>query len=214
RYADSKGYGSDPLRTIWRYRDWVIEAYDRNLPFDEFTELQLAGDLLPGATWREQLPTAFHRNTKNNTEGGTDDEEFRVEAVRDRVDTTLLVWMGLSAGCAKCHDHKYDPVSQREYYQLYDFFNHTADADKNDDRPTIETPTPEQERALATIDAHLAELEGLLATPRADLEAAAGAWARQQIARQRALRGLRQIEAHSEQGAAVIRSSDGWIEIA
>ncbi|MDA0934681.1 MAG: DUF1553 domain-containing protein, partial [Planctomycetota bacterium] len=163
RYADSKGYGSDPLRTIWRYRDWVIEAYEQNLPFDEFTILQMAGDLLPGATWREQLPTAFHRNTKTNTEGGTDNEEFRVEAVRDRVDTTMLVWMGLTVGCAKCHDHKYDPISQREYYELFDVFNHTADADRDNDDPRIDTPTAgdaaERAARAAALEALRAELD-------------------------------------------------------
>ncbi|MEQ8768116.1 MAG: DUF1549 domain-containing protein [Planctomycetota bacterium] len=114
RYADSSGYGSDPLRTIWRYRDWVIDAYNRNLPFDQFTIEQLAGDLLPDASVDQVLATAFHRNTKTNTEGGTDDEEFRVEAVKDRTSTTMQVWMGLTAGCAQCHNHKFDPISQRE----------------------------------------------------------------------------------------------------
>ena len=97
RYADSRGYGSDPLRpNIWRYRDWVIDAFNANLPYDQFTIEQLAGDLLPNATLEQQVATAFHRNTMTNTEGGTDDEEFRVAAVKDRVDTTMQVWMGIT----------------------------------------------------------------------------------------------------------------------
>ncbi|MFT7677861.1 MAG: hypothetical protein ACI8QC_001847 [Planctomycetota bacterium] len=144
RYADSMGLGSDPLRQIWRYRDWVIEAYNRNLPYDEFIVEQLAGDLLPGATLEQRLATAFHRNTMNNTEGGTDNEEWRVAAVKDRTNTTMQAFMGVTAGCASCHSHKFDPISQSEYYSLFAFFNQTADADRNDDSPRIETPTREQ----------------------------------------------------------------------
>src|SRR5262249_62194410 len=103
RYADSAGYGSDPLRPdMWRWRDWVIDAYNRNLPFDQFTLEQLAGDLLPDLTLEQKIATAFHRNTMTNTEGGTDDEEFRVAAVKDRVETTLQVWMGLAIRYATC----------------------------------------------------------------------------------------------------------------
>ena len=130
RYADSAGYGSDPLRTIWRYRDWVISAFNRNLPYDRFTIEQMAGDLLPGATLDQKMATAFHRNTMTNTEGGTDDEEFRVAAIKDRVDTTMQVWMGLTMGCAKCHSHKYDPITNDEYYRFYAIFNETADTDQ------------------------------------------------------------------------------------
>lgn len=120
RYADSRGYGSDPLRpNAWRYRDWVIDAFNANKPYDEFTIEQIAGDLLPSATIEQRVATAFHRNTMTNTEGGTDDEEFRVAAIKDRADTTMQVWMGITIGCAKCHNHKYEPISQKEYYQFY-----------------------------------------------------------------------------------------------
>jgi hypothetical protein len=159
RYADSAGLGSDPLRTIWGYRDWVIDAFNRNLSFDQFTIEQLAGDLLPGATVEQRMATAFHRNTMTNTEGGTDDEEWRVAAVRDRVDTTLQVWMGLTMGCAKCHSHKYDPVTQREYYQFYSYFNQTADNDQPDERPLLTLPSPDLEARQKTIDAEIAELK-------------------------------------------------------
>ncbi len=135
RYADTTGYASDSERTIWRWRDWVIQAYNANLPFDEFTRLQMAGDLVPDAGREAILATAFHRNTLNNTEGGTDDEEFRTIAVKDRANTTANVWMGLTLRCAECHSHKYDPISQKEYYAFLDFFNQTADRDTNNDAP-------------------------------------------------------------------------------
>ena len=137
RYADSMGYEKDTLRTIWPYRDWVVRALNDNMPFDEFTVQQLAGDLLPEPTDDQFIATGFHRNTMNNTEGGTDDEEFRDEAVKDRIATTGQVWMGLTVGCAQCHSHKYDPISHEEYYSLYAFFNQTEDADTNDDSPKL-----------------------------------------------------------------------------
>ncbi|HIL36456.1 MAG TPA: DUF1549 domain-containing protein, partial [Planctomycetes bacterium] len=138
RYADSMGHGSDPLRTIWPYRDWVIAAYNRNLPFDQFSLEQLAGDLLPEPTESQRLATAFHRNTMTNTEGGTDDEEFRVLAVKDRTNTTFAVWMGLSMGCAECHSHKFDPISHEDYYSAFAIFNQTADRDQSNDGPHLE----------------------------------------------------------------------------
>lgn len=159
RYADTKGYEKDLARTMWRYRDWVIQAFQSDLPYDEFTRDQLAGDLLPNATLNQQLATAFHRNTMVNDEGGTDNEEFRVAAVKDRVDTTLQAWMGLTFGCAKCHSHKYDPITQREYYQVYAYFNQTEDADDFDERPKLATPTDEQAAALARLRSELTELE-------------------------------------------------------
>ena len=164
RYADSRGYGSDPLRTnMWRYRDWVIESFNRNLPYDQFTVEQLAGDLLPNPTLEQRMATAFHRNTMTNTEGGTDDEEFRIEAVKDRVDTTIQVWMGLTMGCAKCHDHKYDPLTQREYYQLFAVFNQTQDKDLPDESPTLEVPRAEDFAALDQHAQKVAALEQQLA---------------------------------------------------
>lgn len=177
RYADTKGYEKDLARTVWRYRDWVIDAFNSDMPYDQFTREQLAGDLLPNATLEQQLATAFHRNTMVNDEGGTDNEEFRVAAVKDRVDTTLQVWMGLTFGCAKCHSHKYDPISQREYYQFYAFFNQTEDADDFDERPRLATPTRQQSEKLARTREEIARLEGQrdLATP--ELTLFANAWA-------------------------------------
>jgi hypothetical protein len=128
RYADSNGYSIDSPRTIWPYRDWVINALNKDMPFDQFTIEQLAGDLLPDATREQQIATGFHRNTLINEEGGIDPEQFRVEAVLDRVNTTASVWLGLTLGCAQCHNHKYDPFRQSEYYQMFAFFNNQDEA--------------------------------------------------------------------------------------
>ncbi|MCA9067010.1 MAG: DUF1549 domain-containing protein, partial [Planctomycetaceae bacterium] len=177
RYADSRGFGSDPLRPhIWRYRDWVIEAFNKNKPFDQFTIEQIAGDLLPNPTLEQRIATAFHRNTMTNTEGGTDDEEFRVAAVKDRAEVTMQVWMGLTFGCAQCHNHKYDPLSQKEYYQLTSFFNQTADYDQPDERPTMPAPTVEMLAANAKIDQEVAGLKQKLEETTPELEAAQKEW--------------------------------------
>jgi len=127
RYADSNGYSIDAPRAIWKYRDWVIGALNDDMPFDRFTIEQLAGDLLPKPTPAQKTATGFHRNTQINEEGGIDLEQFRVEAIVDRTNTTGSVFLGLTVGCAQCHDHKFDPLSQKEYYQLYAFFNNVDD---------------------------------------------------------------------------------------
>lgn len=130
RYADSDGYENDRFRPhAWRWRDWVIRAINSDLPFDQFTIQQIAGDLLPSATAEQRAATGFHRNVLHNSAGGADAEEFRTKAVKDMIDTVGVVWMGLTVGCAQCHTHKYDPISQREYYQLYAFFNCTDGGD-------------------------------------------------------------------------------------
>lgn len=137
RYADTKGYEADRRRTMWPWRDWVIRAFNRDVPYDRFTVAQIAGDLLPDGDEEDLLATGFHRNTMTNDEGGTRDEEFRIAAIADRVNTTMTSWMGLTAECAACHDHKYDPISTREYYELFAFFNTTEDADRNDEEPLL-----------------------------------------------------------------------------
>jgi Protein of unknown function (DUF1553)/Protein of unknown function (DUF1549)/Planctomycete cytochrome C len=166
RYADSAGYGSDPLRlNIWPYRDWLIKAFNKNMPYDQFTAEQLAGDLLPNPTEEQLVATAFHRNTMTNTEGGTDDEEFRVAAVKDRIAVTMQAWMGLTMGCAQCHSHKFDPISQKEYYQFYSIFNQTEDSDKADESPTMPLPTEEQRLQKAKLADQITALEKSLAAP-------------------------------------------------
>lgn len=135
RYADSNGYSIDAPRQIWKYRDWVISALNADMPFDQFTIEQLAGDLLPKATDRQKIATGFHRNTQINQEGGIDVEQFRIDSIFDRVATTGTVWMGLTVGCAQCHDHKFDPIEQKEYYRMFAFLN-------NQDEPTLKVYDP------------------------------------------------------------------------
>ena len=137
RYADTNGFGFDRARVMWRYRDWVIRALNQDMPFDQFVIEQLAGDLLPNATLDQKIATGFHRNTMINEEGGVDQEQYRIEAVFDRVKTTGAAFLGLTTGCAQCHDHKYDPISQREFYQLFAFFN-------NQDEPSLQIVRPGQ----------------------------------------------------------------------
>ena len=173
RYADTQGYEKDRARTVWPWRDWVVQAFNDDMPYDQFTVEQLAGDLLPESSEAQQLATVFHRHTMTNTEGGTDDEEFRVAAVKDRVDTTGLIWLGLSVGCAKCHSHKYDPISQTEYYRLFAFFNQTADADRHDDQPTRALPSPFYFRQHAELVAELARERQRLAEATVNRQAAA-----------------------------------------
>lgn len=165
RYADSNGYSIDGDRAQWPYRDWVIRAINEDLPFDRFTIEQLAGDLLPNATKPQIVASAFHRNTLINQEGGTDPEQFRNEEVVDRVNTTGAVWLGLTLGCAQCHTHKFDPITHREYYELFAFFNHGTDInntgvtiDVSDGEMFLEDPAKrdaveQAQKTLATLTA-------------------------------------------------------------
>ena len=176
RYADSSGYADDPARTIWLYRDYVIGAFNRNLPFDQFTIEQLAGDMLPNPTAEQLIATAFHRNTLTNNEGGTNDEEFRNVAVVDRVNTTYAVWMGTTMACAQCHSHKYDPITQQEYFQTFAIFNNTEDADRGDESPLYEAWADEQLKRRAELNEQFAACVKILDTMTPDLEASRKAW--------------------------------------
>ena len=159
RYADSRGLGLDRRRTVWPYRDWVIDGLNRDLPFDEFTVKQLAGDLLPGAAVEDRVATAAHRLTQSNEEGGTDDEQFRTEAALDRVAVTWQVWQGLTMECVQCHAHPYDPLAHEEFYRSLAFFNNAADADLDDDHPTLPVPTDPADYARAgALDAEIEPL--------------------------------------------------------
>lgn len=160
RYADSNGYQTDGSRAMWPWRDWVIEALNKNMAFDQFTIEQIAGDMLPNPTVAQKIATGFHRNHMLNGEGGRIAEESRVDYVVDRVDTTFTVWLGLTAACARCHDHKYDPLPQKEYYQLYAYFNNVAESGGVDRRnstaaPVIELPTEEQTKKIEAARAKL-----------------------------------------------------------
>lgn len=160
RYSDTNGYQSDGPRDMYRWRDWVIDAYRNNMPFDQFTIEQIAGDLLPGSTRAQKVATGFHRNHRTSAEGGIVEEEFRSEYVSDRAETTATVWLGLTVGCARCHDHKYDPIPQRDYYRLYAFFNNMREKglvyNFGNEEPMIKAPTPEMESKLAALEALLA----------------------------------------------------------
>src|SRR5947199_1702896 len=212
RYADSGGYGSDPLRlNIWPWRDWIIRALNRNLPYDRFTIEQIAGDLLPRNPDSDDqdltISTAFHRNTMTNTDGCTDDEEFRVAAVKDRANVTAQVWMGLTMGCAQCHSHKYDPITHREYYQFYAFFNQTEDNDQPDERPTLPLPTKEQHGKTERLKAEIAGLEKERNKMTPEFEADLAEWESEQT------KGidwilLEPIDLNSYRGATLSKLSD------
>jgi hypothetical protein len=162
RYADSSGYSIDAPRSIWKYRDWVINAFNTDMPFDRFTIEQLAGDLLPNPTIDQKIATGFHRNTQINQEGGIDPEQFRVESVLDRVNTTGTAFLGLTIACAQCHDHKFDPITQQDYYQLYAFFNSTVEDGHGKGNPGGTLEIPGQNEATDNIQAELAEAEAEL----------------------------------------------------
>jgi hypothetical protein len=157
RYSDSDGAGFDNERSIWPYRDWVVDAFNRDLPFDRFTILQLAGDLVPGASRKNRVATGFHRNTMITEEDGVDDEEFRIEAVKNRVETTGTVWMGSTLNCVQCHDHKYDPFTSRDYYRMFAFFNNTEDRGRSQE-PYLPLPTREEGAELGRISKEVAQL--------------------------------------------------------
>ncbi len=164
RYADSNGYQTDGTRPMWPWRDWVIDALNANMPFDQFTLEMLAGDMLPGATLPQKIATGFNRNHMLNGEGGRIAEESRVDYVVDRVETTATVWLGLTAGCGRCHDHKYDPISQKEFYRLYAYFNNVAESGSVDRRsstaaPVLELPTAEENARIAAKTKAIASLE-------------------------------------------------------
>ncbi|MBX3178949.1 MAG: PSD1 domain-containing protein [Candidatus Hydrogenedentes bacterium] len=184
RYADTNGYAADIERTMWRYRDWVIAAFNQNMPFDQFTVEQLAGDLLPAPTLEQRIATGFSRNHPIMMEGGAIFEEYRVMNVVDRVDTTGAVWLGLTLKCAQCHDHKYDPISQREFYAMYAFFNNITEEESRlfgteldgNSIPRIPAPLPEQSAARARLEAAIAAVREEKLRPDPALDAAQAAW--------------------------------------
>ncbi|MFN0107542.1 MAG: PSD1 and planctomycete cytochrome C domain-containing protein, partial [Blastocatellia bacterium] len=206
RYADTKGYEKDLGRTIWPYRDWVVNALNADMPLDQFTKEQLAGDLLPNPANQQLIATAFHRNTMTNDEGGTDNEEFRVAAVKDRVDTTAQVWMGLTMGCAKCHTHKYDPISHTEYYGFYALFNQTEDADLSTDTPTMELLSPKEQDERKRLQTNLQKLN-------ADLTALEDAADKAAENEERKWSMATVTEAVSKYGATIAAGKDGVVAV-
>jgi hypothetical protein len=166
RYADTHGYHIDSHRDMWPWRDWLIQAFNRNMSFDQFTVEQLAGDLLPGARLEQRIATGFNRNHMINFEGGAIPEEYLNEYVVDRVETTSTAWLGMTMGCARCHDHKYDPISQKEFYRFYAFFNNVTekglDGRKGNAEPFVQIPTPEQEAELERVRLEIREKDDAL----------------------------------------------------
>jgi Protein of unknown function (DUF1553)/Protein of unknown function (DUF1549)/Planctomycete cytochrome C len=183
RYADTNGYEKDNARTMWKYRDWVIDALNRDLSFREFTIEQIAGDMLPGATAAQRIATGFHRNTLLNQEGGVDDEEARFETLLDRVNTTATAWLGTTLACAQCHNHKFDPFTQKEYYQLLAFFDHSeyeilkiGQGESWVVEPELPLPTPEQDARSREILAETTELRSLLDASTPEIEEDQAVW--------------------------------------
>ncbi len=217
RYADSNGYEKDNLRTMWKYRDWVITALNQDLPFDEFTIEQLAGDMLPHPTPDQLIASGFNRNTLLNQEGGIDVEEARWETLLDRVNTTGTVWLGTTIACAQCHNHKYDPFTQRDYYRFLAFFDNGEYVEKGQqggdhwiEEPSLDLPTPDQ---TARRDALVAELDSLnrtLSEPSADLDAAQGAWEQAQRTIDRQWTTLTPVSAHAR-AATLTVEADGSV---
>jgi hypothetical protein len=181
RYADTSGYQTDGERQMWRWRDWVIDAFNSGAPFDRLTIEQLAGDLLPGATLDQRIATGFNRNHRGNSEGGIIPEEYLAEYVADRVDTTATVWLGLTLACARCHDHKYDPIRQEEFYGVFAFFHNVPEQGKarklGNSPPAIAAPTREQAEALKGLDRDLAAARERFQRLEPAVEAALAAWA-------------------------------------
>ena len=182
RYADTDGYQNDGPREMWRWRDWVIDAFNNNMPLDQFTIEQLAGDQLPDPTHEQLIATAFNRNHRYNSEEGIPIDEFLLENAVDRVDTTATLWMGLTVGCARCHDHKFDPISQAEYYQLIDYFNDVAESGRaikfGNSEPWIKTPTDDQRKRLAAFEKAVSAAKQTLMLAEPQIAAAQAVWER------------------------------------
>jgi hypothetical protein len=182
RYADTNGYQTDAERHMWRWRDWVIDAFNSNKPFDKFTVEQIAGDLLPNATLEQKIATGFNRNHRGNSEGGIVPEEYLVEYAVDRVDTMSTVFLGVTLGCARCHNHKYDPFTQREYYQMFAYFDNIPELGRylkyGNTPPHVKAPTREQAAKLAVLEQSLATAERSFKTISKDIDSAQTRWER------------------------------------
>jgi hypothetical protein len=214
RYADSHGYESDGLRVMWKYRDWVIDALNRDMPFNQFTIEQIAGDMLPKPSTAQLIATGFHRNTLLNREGGTDGDEQRYEVIVDRVNTTATVWLGSTLGCAQCHNHKYDPFSQKDYYRMFAFFENaeyrigTEPFQRFVYEPDLELPTPEQEENRKQLKTELAGLEKTLKTATPQLDKAQVEWEAEMLAEPRRWVVLDPRDVQTTGGTTLTRLAD------
>jgi uncharacterized protein DUF1549/uncharacterized protein DUF1553/cytochrome c len=214
RYADSNGYEKDNLRVAWKYRDWVINALNKDMPFDQFTVEQIAGDMAPNATIDQKIASGFHRNTMLNQEGGIDPEENRFETLIDRVNTTATVWLGSTVACAQCHNHKYDPFSQKDYYRLMAFFDNAeyqiagGGSERSVVEPQISLPTPEQEERRRALDAEFKQIETRLNTRTPELDAEQAKWDRDMLDEQNKWITLDPIKLESTGGATLKKLDD------
>ena len=215
RYADTNGHEADRRRSIWKFRDWVIQALNQDMPFDQFTVEQIAGDMLPDPTVDQLIATGFHRNTMYNEEGGVDKEEAHWENLVDRVNTTATVWLGSTVGCAQCHNHKYDPFTQKEYYQLLAFFNNTDRKVRGSGRfrtePQLDLPTSEQSARKKTLEAEIETLERQLKTTTPELSAAQAEWERAVREATRDWRTLDPLRAESLAGSTLSKQDGASI---
>jgi len=217
RYADSNGYEKDDLRTMWKYRDWVIKALNDDEPFDQFTIEQIAGDMVPNPTADQLIASGFHRNTQLNQEGGIDVEEARWETLLDRVNTTGTVWLGSTIGCAQCHNHKYDPFSQRDYYRLLAFFSnveYTVHGQQGGDHwisePTLDLPSPEQEKKRSALAGELKTLNAKLTDPSPEIDDGQLAWEQSMAALAAQWTTLTPLAAHATT-ATLTKKDDGSV---
>ncbi len=219
RYADSNGYEKDNVRTAWKYRDWVIDALNRDLSFKEFTIEQIAGDMLPNPTQDQLVATGFHRNTLLNQEGGVDKEEQRFYTLVDRVNTTADVWLGTTLGCAECHNHKFDPFTQKDYYRMLAFFDSNADYKILDfgagegyvGEPELELPSPPQAAKAKEYRAEIARLKETLATETPKLEASQTSWEEEMKRLESKWTVLKPVKEFSKGGATLTLLPDGSI---
>lgn len=222
RYADSHGFQTDSSRQMWPWRDWVIKAFNDNLPFDRFTVQQIAGDLLPNATRDQIVATGFNRNHRLNGEGGIIAEEWRIENIIDRVETMSFTWLGLSLNCCRCHDHKFDPFTQRDFYSLFAYFNNVPESGTiqgasnrsgGNSPPTIDVPTPEQEATLAKLNADLEVAEQKVAEAAKTLPGLMAEWepkATAQLSEDKNPWEVIEPESiKSQGGATMVRQDDG-----
>ena len=220
RYADTNGYEKDDPRTMWKYRDWVIDALNRDMPYDQFTIEQIAGDLLPDATTSQKIATGFHRNTMLNEEGGVDKDEAYFEVLVDRVNTTSVVWLGSTMGCTQCHNHKYDPFTQKDYYSMMAFYSHSTKTAKDYGdtstkwmEPQLDLATPSQEQKRIALRAKIDSFDNKLKTPTPELETEQAVWERQTIDSKKDWRPLAQMKASALHGAQLSLEQDGSIQV-
>ena len=218
RYADSNGYEKDDRRSIWKYRDWVINALNHDMPFDEFTVEQIAGDMLPNATEDQRIATGFNRNTQFNEEGGVDKDESYFEVQVDRVATTSTVWLGSTLGCAQCHNHKFDPFTQRDFYSLMAFFNNgvknqisTGDTSTYYIEPVLEMPTPEQKKQREAIEARISTLLNETTTLTPELKTQEAEWEKTVLNAEQQWHVITPSKLEGAAGSTLMAESDGRI---